>query len=510
MFKSMVGRINRQQGGIASAATPDSLVELRHVVKTYDTPAGPFTALKNIDLTIKRGEFVAVIGKSGSGKSTLINMVTGIDRPTLGEVFVAQTPIHTLTEREIARWRGINVGVVFQFFQLLPTLTILENIMLPMEFCQLHTPKERHERAMHLLDLVGITPQAHKFPATLSGGQQQRAAIVRALANDPDILVADEPTGNLDTKTADSIFQIFTDFVAQGKTIMMVTHDRELANRVDRVIVIGDGQIVDEYVSEPPPQLDEKQLERLSFNLEPLTFPPGKTVFQQGEQAEKFYIIVKGYVDVLLEHVTGAVVKTEQLGPGQYFGGANLAQNGRYNATIRVSDESDAILVALDRIIFKNLVEDYHFTSESIASLMRQHTTTNHLRKILDQQLKTTEFQYEVTHIQPGELIIRQGDLADKFYLINKGKIDIMSPHDKTEVIAQLVAGQYFGEMGILYQGRRANNVRATPDLTEDVELIAIDQEIFHKLLIDESMVQDEIATTMQQRLKENISIDEI
>ena len=241
MFK----RLKKKQQN-APPRTDTSLIDLTNVVKAYKTPAGDFLALKGINLKIDRGEFVMVTGKSGSGKSTLINMVTGIDRPTSGEVYVAGSGIHHLKEGPMAEWRGRNVGVIFQFFQLLPTLSCLENIMLPMDFCDLYSQKERAERAMHLLEQVEMAEHAHKLPSEISGGQQQRAAIARALANDPPILVADEPTGNLDSKTADSVFGLFNEFVAQNKTILMVTHDNELASRVSRQIIIADGEIAEE------------------------------------------------------------------------------------------------------------------------------------------------------------------------------------------------------------------------------------------------------------------------
>jgi len=184
----------------------DHLIELRQVVKIYEGAAGTFYALKDIDLRVDPGEFVAVVGKSGSGKSTLINMITGIDRPTSGEVLVGDTAVHTLNEGQIAEWRGRHIGVVFQFFQLLPTLTVIENVMLPMDFCNVYPLGEREAQAMQLLDLVEMTSHAYKLPTAISGGQQQRVAIARALANDPSIIVADEPTGNLDSVTAESIW----------------------------------------------------------------------------------------------------------------------------------------------------------------------------------------------------------------------------------------------------------------------------------------------------------------
>jgi putative ABC transport system ATP-binding protein len=221
----------------------DVAVELTAVRKVYITGAGEFMALKGIDLRVDTGEFVAVVGKSGNGKSTLINMITGIDRPTSGEVWVAGTAVHTLTENQIAVWRGRTVGVVFQFFQLLPTLTVLENVMLPMDFCNLYPRIERADRAMQLLKLVGVENQADKVPANLSGGQQQRVAIARCLANDPPLLVADEPTGNLDSRTAETVIELFRELTNGGKTILMVTHDEDLAQRSSRIVTVVEGRI---------------------------------------------------------------------------------------------------------------------------------------------------------------------------------------------------------------------------------------------------------------------------
>ncbi|MCS7055663.1 MAG: ABC transporter ATP-binding protein [Thermoflexales bacterium] len=222
------------------------LIELKRVVKVYDTPAGKFHALRGVDLRVDTHEFVAVIGKSGSGKSTLINMITGIDRPTSGEVYVGDMAVHKLSEGQMAVWRGKHVGVIFQFFQLLPTLTLVENVMLPMDFCNTYPPHERYDRAMQLLEHVDMARHAHKLPAAVSGGQQQRVAIARALANDPPIIVADEPTGNLDSKTANQVFDLFMQLVEEGKTILMVTHDQDLARRVTRAVLVVDGEIKDE------------------------------------------------------------------------------------------------------------------------------------------------------------------------------------------------------------------------------------------------------------------------
>lgn len=253
MLTNWLRRRSSNHNTIPSAPVPggNSVIELRKVYKTYKNAAGSFPALRGVDLTISAGKFVAVVGKSGSGKSTLINMVAGIDRPSSGEVYVGGTAVHTLSEGQIAEWRGRNVGVIFQFFQLLPMLSAVENVMLPMDFCNTFPPKERLPRALALLEMVGLSEQAYKLPSTISGGEQQRVAIARALANDPPILVADEPTGNLDSRTSEAIFHLFETLVQKGKTILMVTHDREWAKKVGLAVVVADGEIVNHQVNHP-------------------------------------------------------------------------------------------------------------------------------------------------------------------------------------------------------------------------------------------------------------------
>ena len=233
------------------------LVHVDNVIKNFQGPAGAIHVLKGVNLRVNPGEFVGVRGPSGSGKSTLINMITGIDRPTDGSVRVAGQPIEKMSENELARFRGKHIGVIFQFFQLLPTLTIVENVMLPMDFCRVWQPRERPARAMQLLEQMGLADQAHKLPNTLSGGQQQRAAIARSLANDPPLLVADEPTGNLDSKTADKVFSLFEDLVAGGKTFIMVTHDKDLAKRMPRLVEVFDGVLYENVKDEVGRMKDE-------------------------------------------------------------------------------------------------------------------------------------------------------------------------------------------------------------------------------------------------------------
>jgi putative ABC transport system ATP-binding protein len=238
------GHLNAGQNVSDLKNTRDkTMISLNHVSKTYETPAGKFAALKDIDLEIRPGEFVGVVGKSGSGKSTLLNMVAGIDRPSSGSVAVAGTEIHALSENKLAAWRGRNVGFVFQFFQLLPTLTAAENVMLPMDFSKTIPLRERRQRAVELLELVAVGSHVDKLPATLSGGEQQRVAIARALANEPPLVLADEPTGNLDSITATEILDLFRNMANRGTTVVIATHEADIARVIDRKIEISDGKI---------------------------------------------------------------------------------------------------------------------------------------------------------------------------------------------------------------------------------------------------------------------------
>ncbi len=227
----------------------EPIVQVRDVVKSFPVGGGQVTILKGITFDVKNGEFVSIVGPSGNGKSTLLNMVTGIDRPTSGQVLVAGSTVSKMSEDALARWRGENLGIIFQFFQMLPGLSLFNNVVLPMDLVGKYTPKERRERAIGLLEMVGLADQANKLPAMVSGGQQQRAAIARALANDPPLIVADEPTGNLDSASARIVFELFGKLVKEGKTMLMVTHDKELAREVPRKIEITDGRITrDDYL----------------------------------------------------------------------------------------------------------------------------------------------------------------------------------------------------------------------------------------------------------------------
>ncbi len=343
-----------------------TLIELRNVTKIFETAAGPFTALDNITINVDRGEFVAIIGKSGSGKTTLMNMISGIDRPTSGEVFIGDTAVHTLNESEMAVWRGRHVGIVFQFFQLLPALSLIENVMLPMDFCNMFTPRERRERAMMLLDQVGMADQAHKLPAAISGGQQQRVAIARALANDPPIILADEPTGNLDSKTAQQVFALFESLVDQGKTILMVTHDSDMARRVSRAVIIADGRIVNEYVAQALSTLTLDQLGWVMRHAEIHAYAPGAIILEQGGTADNFYIITKGEVEVFIEHPDGGEIIVNHLSSGAYFGEIGLLREGRRTASVRASFATGCEVAVLDRQEFHTVLAESESTRHAI------------------------------------------------------------------------------------------------------------------------------------------------
>jgi ABC-type lipoprotein export system ATPase subunit len=343
---------------IAALDNGQALINLQNVHKVYKTDAGDFPALKGINLQINKGEFVSVIGKSGSGKTTLINMLTGIDRPTEGQIEIGGVSIRDLNEGKMARWRGQHMGVVFQFFQLLPTLTVLQNVMLPMDFCNMYTPTERRERAMHLLELVDISEHAHKPPSRLSGGQQQRAAIARALANDPPIIATDEPTGNLDSKTANQIFDLFQRLVDGGKTILMVTHDEDLAQRASRTVIISDGEIVNEYLAKAMPTLSHEVMMKATRYLDQRGYAPGEVIIHQGAPADRFYIITQGQAKVYLTRPDARPVFVDRLLPGQYFGEIGLFNGGTRQAQVRSSIERPVDAISLDKAAFEDLLRE--------------------------------------------------------------------------------------------------------------------------------------------------------
>ena len=317
---------------------PETAISLRDVVKTYHSPAGDFTALKGINLQFEYGQFVSIVGKSGCGKSTLLNMITGIDHPSSGEVIVGGEDIYAMSESQRALWRGKNVGVVFQFFQLLPTLTLLENTMLPMDYCDMYPFRERPDRAMELLQQVGLEEQADKLPTAVSSGQQQSAAIARALANDPPLILADEPTGNLDTRSAEMILTLFERLASDGKTILIVTHDPALTERTDQTVILSDGEVIDQTVAKALPYLDHPQMLDATKQAQRRTYEPDALILHQGETVEHFYIIADGEVEVFVNTDIPATT-VARLGPGQFFGEVELFNGGKSIANVRAGDQ---------------------------------------------------------------------------------------------------------------------------------------------------------------------------
>lgn len=275
--------------------TPGSpIIRMQGITKTFKTAAGEATVLKDISIDILQGQLVSVVGRSGSGKSTLVNMITGIDHPSSGTVEIGKLNIHKMPESAMAVWRGKNLGIVFQFFQLLPMLTLIENVMLPMDFCNIFAPASREQRALELLRMVGLEGLAHKLPEAVSGGEQQSVAVARALANDPPILIADEPTGNLDTHTAKQVMQIFEELADQGKTILLVTHDRALAARANRMLLISDGELANEWLVAAFPDAAHSELVSLSKQAVEEYLPPGEGLDRTAIQSSPVYLLVRG------------------------------------------------------------------------------------------------------------------------------------------------------------------------------------------------------------------------
>ncbi len=352
------------------------LIEMQGVVKTFVNAAGTFTALKGIDLTIYRGEFVSIVGKSGSGKSTLLNMLTGIDHPTEGQVVVDGVDLYTMNESARSLWRGRHLGIVFQFFQLLPTLTLLENVMLPMDYVDAIPFGKRAERALALLELVGLQGQAHKLPLEVSTGQQQSAAIARALANDPPIIVADEPTGNLDSRAAAHIIDVFTQLSQQGKTIVMVTHDPSMTRRTTRTVIISDGELIDEAIAQALPLLSHRLMRELAGRARSVTFHPGETIIEQKVPVDTFFIVADGAVDVVLRQRSGQVMLA-QLQRGDFFGEVELTRGGRAIASVRAAAQGPVRLLAVSRDDFNWLMSASPLTAEAIARIVQKRLEEN-------------------------------------------------------------------------------------------------------------------------------------
>jgi ABC-type lipoprotein export system ATPase subunit len=326
---------------------------------------------------LQQGEFVAIVGKSGSGKSTLLNMITAIDRPTSGDVVVAGVDIHHLGESQRALWRGRNVGIVFQFFQLLPTLSLIENVMLPMDYCNVYAPEDRLAKAHELLEMVGLEAQAYKLPAAVSAGQQQSAAIARALATDPPIIVADEPTGNLDSRSAERIIALFDRLVCQGKTIAMVTHDPSLTSRTDRTIVITDGELVNETVASALPLLNHRQMLHISNHLQRVEVTAGGQILRVGEHLAYLYLIEKGMVEISLQAPTCSETVIETLKEADYFGEIELISGGAAIASVRASMEGPVSLLTLPYHDFVQMLKDSPMTEEALTRVVQARMEQN-------------------------------------------------------------------------------------------------------------------------------------
>jgi ABC-type lipoprotein export system ATPase subunit len=481
-----------------------SFIEVRGLHKSYPSPVGPVAALKGIDLRVERGEFVAVIGKSGSGKSTFINMLTGIDRPTEGEVLVGGTPLHLLDESGLSRWRGRNLGIVFQFFQMLPTLTLLENIVLPMELNGLYAPRARRERAQHLLELVQLGGQAHKMPSAVSGGQQQRAAIARALANEPALIIADEPTGSLDSQTAGQIFELFRQLAADGTTILMVTHDADLARRVDRAILIADGEVVHEHLAKALKEISHDELVEVKRSARQRRFLPGATIARQGEVGQELFILLEGHVDVLVERPGGGETLVDRLSPGQWFGEAAVTGHGLRTATVRAADDSPVLVAALDAEAFQRIIDTSPALRERLGQVVEHHQVHRQLQVLeaLDLSALTA-----ITHdlraqtFQAGETILRQGTLGDSFFFLLEGAVEVtLRRPDGTEtVLGEQYAGEHFGELALLGDGRRTSSVKAVRGPVRVVELSRAD---FDEVIAHSPSFRQEVERQAAPRLQ--------
>ncbi len=350
----------------------EALIEMRDIVKTFKNAAGEFTVLKGISLTIRRGEFVSIIGKSGSGKSTLLNMLTGIDHPTSGKVIVDGVDVYAMNESQRSLWRGRNLGIVFQFFQLLPMLSLLENVMLPMDYVGMYDFNERPERAMELLRMVGLEEHAHKLPQAVSTGQQQSTAIARALATDAPIIVADEPTGNLDTRASDKIIELFSELSRRGKTIVMVTHDPMMTRRTSRTVILTDGEIVNEAVAQALPLLPHPLMREVERRSQRRVYQPGEVILQAQAPVEHFFIILDGFVEVVHKSRVAKSWVASRLGRGDFFGEIELVRDRKAIASVRATEDGPVEVLILPREDFRWLMDRSSLTQEAITRIVQQ------------------------------------------------------------------------------------------------------------------------------------------
>ena len=355
-------------------------IVLRDVDKVYVNAAGEFVALKSVNMQLNYGQFISIVGKSGCGKSTLLNMITGIDHPSAGEVIVGNEHIYEMNKSERALWRGKNMGVVFQFFQLLPTLTLLENTILPMDYCKVYPFNERSERAMELLKMVGLEEHAYKLPTAVSSGQQQSAAIARALATDPAIILADEPTGNLDSRSAENVLNIFERLAAQGKTILIVTHDPSITQRTDQTIILSDGEIIDQAVAMALPYLSHPQMLDATHEAEKKEFDSFNVILRQGETVDYFFMIESGAVEIVVNNEQSNEMSLACLGSGQFFGEVELTQGGKSIASVRAA-KGGAKVALLPKEKFYKLIDDSPQTRTRIQDVATTRLSENKQRK---------------------------------------------------------------------------------------------------------------------------------
>jgi ABC-type lipoprotein export system ATPase subunit len=354
------------------ASAGNGIIQMHDVVKTFVNTAGEFTALRGIDLSLQEGEFAAVIGKSGSGKSTLLNMLTGIDHPTSGQVVVAGTDVHAMSESKRSLWRGRSLGIVFQFFQLLPMLNLLENVMLPMDYVGMYPIEDRPKKAMALLDQVGLADEAQKLPRAVSRGQQQGAAIARALATDAPILVADEPTGNLDSRSAQQIIDLFDELSRSGKTIVIVTHDPSMTERTNRTIFISDGELVNETIAQALPLLTHPVMKELGHRVTACEFHPGQEIIEHKKPVDHLYMIQKGKVNVVLQGRRRDDLVISTLEKNDFFGEIELLQGKKSIASVRASEDGPVELLALSREDFQWLIEESPLTEKAISQTVQK------------------------------------------------------------------------------------------------------------------------------------------
>jgi putative ABC transport system ATP-binding protein len=348
-------KIRHFDSPVKYGATGDPIIHMSGITKIFHTAAGDATVLKGIDVEILQGQFVSVVGRSGSGKSTLVNMITGIDKPTSGSVEIGGRPILDMHESEMAVWRGRNLGIVFQFFQLLPMLTLIENVMLPMDFCNIYTPTSREKKALELLRRVGLEHFAYNLPGAIAGGQQQCAAVARALANDPPILIADEPTGNLDSKTAEQVMSIFEELAAQGKTVLIVTHDKALARRSNRRLLISDGELVNESLAAAFPDAPHRLLLDLTKKAVPLDLAPHETLTSPVGLSEQVYLVAQG------ELLSGAKDKKARVTKGDFLDSRSIKKQAS-------AGKQGAHLLALPRSAVQSALAGEGHKPEATAS----------------------------------------------------------------------------------------------------------------------------------------------